>query len=162
MKATGAQMPTLSAIGFKPIRQGSMTLVDTAQVTKSAGVEQDFFGRPGKRQVTVMSQDQWDIVCAEINIQLPWTTRRANLLIEDYSFSAADVGKLLKIGGLELAITGETDPCKKMEIAQAGLEKALTPDWRGGVTCRVLNDAQISLGDLVTISDTPQQLSFID
>ncbi|MEC4727141.1 MOSC domain-containing protein [Shewanella sp. D64] len=148
-------MPTLSAIGFKPMRQGPMTLVDTAQVTKSSGVEQDFFGRPGKRQVTVMSQDQWDIVCAEINIQLPWTIRRANLLIEDYTFSTADLGKRLKIGDLELLITGETDPCKKMEIAQAGLEKALTPDWRGGVTCRVLNDAQITQGDVVTISETP-------
>ena len=155
-------MPTLSAIGFKPIRQGPMTLVDTAQVTKSEGVEQDFFGRPGKRQVTVMSQEQWNIVCSEVSVELHWTTRRANLLIKDYSFSAADKGKLLKIGGLELEITGETDPCKKMEIAQAGLEKALTPDWRGGVTCRVLNDAQISQGDVVTISDAPQQLSFID
>ncbi len=35
-------MPTLTAIGFKPVRQGPMTLVETAQVTKSAGVEQDF------------------------------------------------------------------------------------------------------------------------
>lgn len=155
-------MPTLSAIGFKPIKQGPMTLVDSAQVTTSSGVEQDFFGRPSKRQVTVMSQEQWDIACAEINVQLPWTTRRANLLIEGYSFSTSDKGKLLKIGGLELEITGETDPCKKMEIAQAGLEIALTPDWRGGVTCRVLNDAQISQGDLVTISASPEQLSLLD
>lgn len=154
-------MPTLTAIGFKPVRQGPMTLVETAQVTKSAGVEQDFFGRPGKRQVTVMSQDQWNLVCLELDKPLPWVTRRANLLIQDYSFSSSDRGKLLKIGSLELLITGETDPCKKMEIAQAGLEKALTPDWRGGVTCRVLNDAQITQGDLVTISEVPEQLSFI-
>jgi len=38
-----------------------------------------------------------------------------------------------------------------MEIAHVGLEAALTPDWRGGVTCRVLNDAMIHLGDEIAI-----------
>jgi len=148
-------MAKLLAIGFKPIKQGPMTLVEVAQVTQAAGVENDFFGRPGKRQVTVMSLEQWNIACATIDTQLPWFIRRANLLIEGHSFSAADKGKQLHIGNLALEITGETDPCKKMEIAQAGLEKALTPDWRGGVTCRVLNDATITIDDSVCLSSTP-------
>lgn len=144
-------MPILTAIGFKPVKQQPMTLVSSANVTCSAGVEQDFFGRPGKRQVTVMSQEQWQTVCEELNTQLPWTTRRANLLVEGLSFSADNVGKTLRIGALKLEITGETDPCKKMEIAHSGLEAALTPDWRGGVTCRVLNDAEIFEGDSVQL-----------
>lgn len=144
-------MKKLIAIGFKPVKQGPMTLVESANVTQSHGVEQDFFGRPGKRQVTVMSNDQWQRVCAELETSLPWTTRRANLLIEGHCFSAADQGKLLRIGKLTLEITGETDPCKKMELAHAGLEAALTPDWRGGVTCRVLSDAIIKEGDLVQL-----------
>ncbi len=144
-------MKKLIAIGFKPVKQGPMTLVKSAAVTQSHGVEQDFFGRPGKRQITVMSKDQWQLVCSELDASLPWTTRRANLLIEGHSFSAADKGKLLRIGKLTLEITGETDPCKKMEIAHAGLEAVLTPDWRGGVTCRVLSDAVINEGDLVQL-----------
>lgn len=71
--------------------------------------------------------------------------------MDDLVFSSADVGKHLQIGELRLEITGETDPCKKMEIAHIGLEAALTPDWRGGVTCRVLNDAMIHLGDEIAI-----------
>ncbi|MCJ8301899.1 MOSC domain-containing protein [Shewanella sp.] len=145
-------MSTLIAIGFKPIKQQPMTLVTKASVTCSHGVEQDFFGRPGKRQVTVMSKEQWHTVCAELNAMLPWTTRRANLLVEGLSFTPAHVGKILQIGELKLEITGETDPCKKMEIAHAGLEAALRPDWRGGVTCRVLNDAVINAGDSVLLS----------
>ncbi|MBE7216532.1 MOSC domain-containing protein [Shewanella benthica] len=145
-------MSTLIAIGFKPIKQQPMTLVTKASVTCSHGVEQDFFGRPGKRQVTVMSKEQWQTVCAELNAMLPWTTRRANLLVEGLSFTPAHVGKILQIGELKLEITGETDPCKKMEIAHAGLEAALRPDWRGGVTCRVLNDAVINAGDSVLLS----------
>lgn len=144
-------MKKLITIGFKPVKQGQMTLVKSASVTLNHGVEQDVFGRPGKRQVTVMSNDQWELVCAELDSSLPWTTRRANLLIEGHSFSAADLGKLLHIGKLTLQITGETDPCKKMELAHPGLEAALTPDWRGGVTCRVLSSAEIHEGDVVSL-----------
>ncbi|MCS6161833.1 MOSC domain-containing protein [Shewanella sp. SW36] len=144
-------MPKLLAIAYKTVKRGPMNEVLCANVTQLSGVEKDVFGRPGKRQVTVLSKLQWQQACHSIEADLPWTTRRANLLVDDLVFSSADVGKHLQIGELRLEITGETDPCKKMEIAHAGLEAALTPDWRGGVTCRVLNDAMIHLGDEITL-----------
>ena len=144
-------MPKLLAIAYKTVKRGPMNEVLCANVTQLSGVEKDVFGRPGKRQVTVLSKIQWQQACHSIEADLPWTTRRANLLVDDLVFSSADVGKHLQIGELRLEITGETDPCKKMEIAHAGLEAALTPDWRGGVTCRVLNDAMIHLGDEITL-----------
>ncbi|AUD58455.1 molybdenum cofactor biosynthesis protein [Shewanella hafniensis] len=144
-------MPKLLAIAYKTVKRGPMNEVLCANVTQLSGVEKDVFGRPGKRQVTVLSKLQWQQACHSIEADLPWTTRRANLLVDDLVFSSADVGKHLQIGELRLEITGETDPCKKMEIAHVGLEAALTPDWRGGVTCRVLNDAMIHLGDEITL-----------
>ncbi|EGT3628151.1 MOSC domain-containing protein [Shewanella baltica] len=144
-------MPKLLAIAYKTVKRGPMNEVLCANVTQLSGVEKDVFGRPGKRQVTVLSKIQWQQACHSIEADLPWTTRRANLLVDDLVFSSADVGKHLHIGELRLEITGETDPCKKMEIAHIGLEAALTPDWRGGVTCRVLNDAMIHLGDEITL-----------
>ncbi|KZK68213.1 molybdenum cofactor biosysynthesis protein [Shewanella baltica] len=144
-------MPKLLAIAYKTVKRGPMNEVLCANVTQLSGVEKDVFGRPGKRQVTVLSKIQWQQACHSIEADLPWTTRRANLLVDDLVFSSADVGKHLQIGELRLEITGETDPCKKMEIAHIGLEAALTPDWRGGVTCRVLNDAMIHLGDEITL-----------
>ncbi|AEG09322.1 molybdenum cofactor biosysynthesis protein [Shewanella sp. SACH] len=144
-------MPKLLAIAYKTVKRGPMNEVLCANVTQLSGVEKDVFGRPGKRQVTVLSKIQWQQACHSIESDLPWTTRRANLLVDDLVFSSADVGKHLQIGELRLEITGETDPCKKMEIAHVGLEAALTPDWRGGVTCRVLNDAMIHLGDEITL-----------
>lgn len=144
-------MPKLLAIAYKTVKRGPMNEVLCANVTQLSGVEKDVFGRPGKRQVTVLSKLQWQQACNSIEADLPWTTRRANLLVDDLVFSNADVGKHLQIGDLRLEITGETDPCKKMEIAHIGLEAALTPDWRGGVTCRVLNDAMIHLGDEITL-----------
>jgi len=144
-------MPKLLAIAYKTVKRGPMNEVLCANVTQLRGVEKDVFGRPGKRQVTVLSKIQWQQACHSIEADLPWTTRRANLLVDDLVFSSADVGKHLQIGDLRLEITGETDPCKKMEIAHVGLEAALTPDWRGGVTCRLLNDAMIHLGDEITL-----------
>lgn len=144
-------MPKLVAIAYKTVKRGPMKEVLCANVTQHSGVEKDVFGRPGKRQVTVLSVQQWQAACQSINADLVWTIRRANLLVDGLSFSPADVGKQLRIGDLSLEITGETDPCKKMEMAHPGLELALTPDWRGGVTCRVLNDAMIHLGDPVTL-----------
>jgi MOSC domain-containing protein YiiM len=40
-----------------------------------------------------------------------------------------------------------------MEEAHAGLKRALTPDWRVGVCCRVLSGGLISVGDTVQLID---------
>ncbi|MGS0683185.1 MOSC domain-containing protein [Shewanella sp. 125m-7] len=144
-------MAELLAIAFKTEKCGAMITVDQADVTQAKGVENDIFGRPGKRQVTIMSLQQWQLACNEVDKQLPWITRRANLLVDGLSFSAQDIGKQLVIGKLVLEITGETDPCKKMAIAYPGLEKALLPDWRGGVTCRVIEGSSIQIKDSVIL-----------
>ena len=145
-------MASLKGIAYKTEKRGQMLTVDQASVTQAKGVENDIFGRPGKRQVTVMSSQQWQIACNEVGKTLPWFTRRANLLVDGLCFTSSDVGKRLIIAGLQLEITGETDPCKKMEQAYPGLEAALLPEWRGGVTCRVLNNANIQLNDPVSLT----------
>ncbi|NKF51855.1 MOSC domain-containing protein [Shewanella sp. WXL01] len=145
-------MPTLTGIAYKDKKRGPMHELDSVKVTLESGVANDIFGRPGKRQVTLLSSAQWQQACSEIAQDLNWLTRRANLLVDGYQFSAADVGKTVHIGAqLQLEITGETDPCAKMEQAVAGLEAALTPEWRGGVTAKVVNAGEISINDTVSI-----------
>jgi MOSC domain-containing protein YiiM len=61
------------------------------------------------------------------------------------------VGKQIKIGALILLVTGETDPCSKMDAQVMGLMQALTPDWRGGICCKVIADGRITIGDKVHI-----------
>lgn len=142
----------LVSIAYKTVKRGPMNEVITANVTIDKGVENDILGRPNKRQVTVLSEQQWDKACTAINADLSWLTRRANLLISGHEFSAADVGKIIQIGDdLRLLITGETDPCRKMEQSHLGLEGALTPDWRGGVTCKVLHSGLIYQNDTIVI-----------
>ena len=60
-------------------------------------------------------------------------------------------GVKLSIGALELEVGMETAPCERMDEQHQGLTAALQPDWRGGVACRVLNDAEIRIGDPVAV-----------
>ena len=57
----------------------------------------------------------------------------------------------MKIGNVILEITGETTPCQLMDENYPGLQKALEPNWNGGVTCRVIKGGEIKKGDNVTL-----------
>ncbi|MCH6566428.1 MAG: MOSC domain-containing protein [Proteobacteria bacterium] len=66
-------------------------------------------------------------------------------------FGESDVGKTIRIGEVCLEITQETYPCSLMDKQHQGLKDALTPKWRGGVCCNVLNAGSIQVGDRVEI-----------
>jgi MOSC domain-containing protein YiiM len=134
-------------IAYRPKAKAPMLTIAETMITRVAGLSGDARGKPGKRQITVLSAAQWQQACAELSINLPWTVRRTNLLVEGIVFGPESVGKQIKIGQVILLITGETDPCHKMDAQQAGLRQALTPDWRGGVCCTVLADGRICRGD---------------
>jgi len=124
-----------------------------AEVRVGTGVGTDSRGSPGRRQVTVLSHEAWTATCNELNAELPWTLRRANLLVEGLKLKET-VGGVLRLGDVTLEITGETDPCFRMDEQHEGLTVALTPDWRGGVICRVVSAGHIRVGDTITMDAT--------
>lgn len=140
---------TLKGIALRKRALAEMQLLTSSLVTVEKGVAGDFRGRPGNRQVTVLSETSWQKACAELGVDLPWYSRRANLLVGGYEFGAADVGRILRIGELRLRITKETDPCERMDQLCPGLSRALSPDWRGGVCCRVVASGEIRVGDSI-------------
>jgi MOSC domain-containing protein YiiM len=127
-----------------------MQSLDNAEISEQSGVALDFRGKPGDRQVTVISAGAWRQVCNELGTEIPWTTRRANLLVDDIELPKQAGGEI-RIGDVLLEVTGETDPCSRMEEQFAGLKAALQPDWRGGVCCRVIRGGAVSIGDAVTL-----------
>jgi MOSC domain-containing protein YiiM len=130
-----------------------MTLKESTHVTIEQGVEGDHRGKPGDRQVTVISKDSWDAACQELGKQIPWIARRANMLISGIIFEES-TGQFIKIGNLLLEITGETKPCDRMDEYCQGLQDVLKPGWRGGVTCRVIKSGYVKLGEIVTLADS--------
>lgn len=135
------------------VRRASYAPMETkqhVQITQQSGVEGDYRGKYGPRQITVLSQEAWHQACHDIQAQLPWTTRRANLLISGIELERT-TRQVLQIGAVKLAITGETDPCQRMDMQHQGLRTTLTPAWRGGVTCFVLSEGTIQVGDEVEL-----------
>ena len=143
-------LSTLLGIAIKTEKRGPMLALDSAQVTKAQGVENDFRGKPGKRQVTVLSNEAWLQVCSELNKDIDWLTRRANLLVDGIDLNES-IGNVIKIGDVSLLITGETDPCSRMREVMPGLFESLLKNWRGGVCCKVISEGKISITDKVEL-----------
>jgi MOSC domain-containing protein YiiM len=106
----------------------------------------------------VLAREAWEAAAADIgDPSLPWTVRRANVLVEGVELPRAK-GGILGIGVVRLEVTGQTYPCIRMEEARPGLLKALAAEWRGGVTCRVLSGGPIGLGDKVEVLLRPPEV----
>jgi len=134
--------------------RAAMETLDKVAISIDAGVDGDCRGKPGKRQVTILAIEDFAAAIAEITpppAEAPWTLRRANLLVEGLVLPRV-AGARVTIGPVVLEVTGETDPCSRMDAQLPGLTRALTPEWRGGVTCRVIAGGTISLGDGATIA----------
>ena len=133
-----------------------MEVIDAAHVSVEAGIAGDFRGavKPGgrgRRQVTLLERGDWDAATKAVGHTLPWSERRANLLVDRLDLPQRP-GVRLRIGAdVVLEITRETDPCERMDALAPGLRAAMTPDWRGGACSRVLVGGTIRVGDTITI-----------
>ena len=140
---------TVLGIARRDVKRGPMVPLEQVEISTSAGVTGDTRGKPGLRQVTVLSASAWLEACASAATDLPWLARRANLLIDGLDLRDT-AGAVLHLGDhIELLVTGELDPCERMDAAAPGLRRALTDDWRGGVTCRVQRGGMLTVGAAV-------------
>jgi MOSC domain-containing protein YiiM len=142
-------MVSLVGIARAPSRRAALEEISYVEIGLKTGLAGDARGRTPGRQVTVLFREGWDAACRDLGRAMPWTTRRANLLVE--GLAPPGVGARIGIGSVVLEVTEEATPCRVMEAAQRGLEKALTPEWRGGVCCRVKTAGSISIGDPVRL-----------
>nr|WP_240500064.1 MOSC domain-containing protein [Sphingomonas montana] len=108
-------------------------------------------GRVARRQVSLLRREDWALAEAELGRALPWTHRRANLLVEGLDLPRI-AGTILTIGAVRLAVSGECDPCRRMDEEQPGLWPALVPDWRGGYLMTVITGGYARLGDPIRLS----------
>jgi 3-oxoacyl-[acyl-carrier-protein] synthase III len=132
-----------------------MVETSRAPITTERGVGSDTRGTPGRRQVTVLARDAWAAAARASGVDaLPWTVRRANLLIDGIDLRGR-LGYDLHVGAAVLTITGETRPCDVMERQVPSLKAALTPEWRGGVTCTVTRPGEAAVGCEVALHREP-------
>ncbi|MDO9461110.1 MAG: MOSC domain-containing protein [Alphaproteobacteria bacterium] len=145
-------MGEVTGIARRERPRAPMQLLNQSEITVASGLTGDFRGAVRGRQVTVLTQEGWNAACADLGDDLPWITRRANLLVRGVDLTGR-VGARLKVGDAVLVITDECDPCSVMEKARKGLRKALIPAWRAGATCRVARAGLVRIGDTAELQD---------
>lgn len=143
-------MGKLRAIARAPNLRAPMETADSAEVDRERGIVGDARGRKRGRQVTIVFRESWDDACRELGAKVPWTARRANLLVEGVAVPRPPAR--IRIGDVVLEVVQETDPCSLMDRQHQGLRAALKPDWRGGVCCNVIEGGTIRVGDDVTVA----------
>jgi MOSC domain-containing protein YiiM len=145
---------TLAGIARHARPKAPMEVIDRATITLTGGIEGDFRGamkgKPYKRQVTLIEAGDWATAQALVGHNQPWQERRANLLVEGIDLPQ-HAGARLRVGTALLEVTIETAPCERMEALADGLRAALTPDWRGGVCTKVVEEGAIAVGDAIRI-----------
>lgn len=144
-------MGKVKGIATRKATKAPMDACSTAIVSFEKGIENDARGLiKGDRQVTVISAEAWEKTCEELGQEISWTTRRANILLSGVELENTK-GSRLEIGTCLLEITGELHPCSRMDEQFLGLTKALTPYWRGGATCKIIEEGIVRIGDEATL-----------
>lgn len=141
-------MGQLQAIWVKRMKRGPMDKATSANLVTGKGIVGNT-NQGGKRQVTIIEQEVWQSLMNALAANLDPSSRRANLMVSGISL-ANTRNKVLKVGSCRLRILGETRPCERMDEAFLGLREAMKADWGGGAFAEVLDDGEISVGDLVS------------
>jgi MOSC domain-containing protein YiiM len=132
-------------IWIKRAHRGVMDWVQQAEAIAGRGlIGNADQGR--RRQITIIDEAAWREAAAETGHDVDPSKRRANVMLRGMSL-ADSRGKLLRLGECLVRILGETRPCEQMEEAQAGLRKALSPNWRAGVFGEIVEGGTIRIGD---------------
>jgi len=149
MKVSGR----VEAIWLKRAHRGPMDEVTEATAVAGKGLEGNV-DRSRRRQITIISSTKWAELMEELDADISPASRRANLMVSGIDLENTR-GQVLRVGGVRLAIGGETTPCERMDEALPGLRAAMRPHWGGGVFAQVLDDGVITVGDAVTLEPAP-------
>ena len=153
-----ADTARVMSIAIRTAKNGPMRELVEAEAEPGRGLTGDL--RVSRsRGLTLLAQEQWQEVLQDLGAELPWHTRRANLLIAGLRL-VDTIGKQLQIGEVLLEVLGETEPCGLMDRQHFGLRAALTPECRAGVHGSVIQGGTIRVGDAVRL--VPAQLCAAD
>ena len=140
---------TIEAIAVRSCKDGPMNELPWVEARADGGVDGDV-PSPPDRGITLLSADQWEQVTRELDRDLPWHTRRANVLVSGPGLERL-IGHEIQLGSVRVAVTGETKPCKLMDQLCPGLRAALTPERRGGVHGRITQSGTLAIGDEIVL-----------
>ncbi len=140
-------------IGVRPSRGEPMIELKTGRLAPDEGLEGDRFkGRIGsERQVTLIQKEHLDVIAACLHREsLSPVLLRRNLVVSGINLLALK-DKVFRVGESLLEFSGLCHPCSKMEnLLGVGGYNAMR--GHGGITARVIEPGNVSIGDAVVYS----------
>ena len=144
-------MGKIEQIWVKRFHRGPMDPVTHGMLVAEQGVL-DSADQGGRRQVTLISRERWDLATQSMGLRVDPILRRANVLVTGIDLENTRT-KILLLGQCRLRIRGETRPCERMDEAIPGLQNALDAHWGGGAFAEIIRGGEITVGDNVTWED---------
>jgi MOSC domain-containing protein YiiM len=137
----------------KRAQRGPMDAVTEAQFIARRGIAGNA-DTGGRRQVTIISRERWRELTEALG-EIDPVLRRANVMVSGIELEQSR-GRLLQVGAATVRVNGETRPCRALDFALEGLQKALDPHWGGGVYAEVIDGAVVRLDDVVRWIDAAE------
>ena len=127
----------------KPMKE-----VDSARVITGQGIEGDRHlkedGSRSRRQILLMDRETLGDFSLDDGII------RENITVVGMDFASLEAGDRVSIGeDVVLEITGEYEPCARMDEIRSGLQHEL--DGRRGMLAYAENGGLISVGDVISV-----------
>lgn len=138
------------AIAVRTEKNGPMQERDHVHASPENGLDGDL-PTSAHRRITLLSTDQWTETTKWLGADLPWHTRRANVLLEGGSLEKL-IGSTVRLGEVSVKVNAETVPCQLMDKIHMGLREALVPDCRGGVYGEIVEGGTFKVGDVLQVS----------
>jgi MOSC domain-containing protein YiiM len=146
------QVGRLEWIGLRPAQHAPVQVVTSARAETGRGLIGDRYAdSPGtKRQVTLIQDEHLPVIARLTgHAAIPPEWLRRNLLISGINLLALK-DRPFRIGAVLLEGAGLCHPCSRMEaVLGPGGYNAMR--GHGGITARVLESAELRVGDVVTM-----------
>jgi MOSC domain-containing protein YiiM len=139
-------------VGIRPASRATIKILDAVKVTK-LGLEGDRSTNnapTNKRQVTLIQSEHLEAAASFLGIsKIDPTLTRRNIVVKGLNLNALK-GRKFQIGTAILEMTGFCYPCSRMEenLGKGGFNAMR---GHGGITCRVISEGEIALGDAVEV-----------
>ncbi len=144
-------MGKIEQIWVKRFHRGPMDPVTHGTLVAGQGLL-DSANQGGRRQVTLIARERWNLAVQSMGMHIDPIQRRANVLVAGIDLENTH-SRILQVGGCRLLIRGETRPCERMDEAVPGLQNALDAHWGGGAFAEILRGGEITVGNNVTWED---------
>ena len=138
-------MAKIEQIWVKRFHRGPMDPVTHGTLVAGQGLL-DSADQGGRRQVTLITRERWDLVTQSLGLRVEPILRRANVLVTGIDLENTRT-KILLLGQCRLRIRGETRPCERMDEASPGLQNALDAHWGGGAFAEIIEGGEITVGN---------------